>query len=94
LMISAYRIYFIDVRTPSEFADGHIDSAINIDLNSPDFISNIEKLDRDNVYIIYCRTGVRSAIASQIMVESGFLRINNMTGGYLDWVDAGLPVEK
>jgi rhodanese-related sulfurtransferase len=93
-MISAYRVYFIDVRTPQEYAAGHIGWAINIDYSSPDFKSNIEKLAKDNVYIIYCLSGVRSAAASKFMVGDGFLRINNMTGGFSAWVAAGFPIEK
>ncbi len=92
--ISAYRVYFIDVRTPAEFAEGHVGGAVNIDYNSPDFKNAISGFARDDVYIVYCLGGGRSAAASQHMVEHGFLHIDNMTGGYKAWVAAGLPVEK
>ena len=94
LMISAYRVYFIDVRTPEEYAQGHVGGAININYNSPDFKSNIDKLAKDNVYVVYCQGGARSAAASKIMDGDGFQHINNMTGGYTAWVAAVLPVEK
>ena len=91
---SSYPIHFIDVRTPEEFAGGHIDDAINIDFYSPDFENNIDQLDKNAFYIVYCRTGNRSAEASDIMLRHGFMHITNMTGGITDWIDAGLPVNK
>ena len=58
-MISSYRVYFIDVRTPEEYAKGHIGDAINIDYSSPDFKSNIDKIAKDNIYIVYCLEKLR-----------------------------------
>lgn len=90
---------FIDVRTPQEYAAGHIDNAINIDLYSADFKEKVIKLKDSNfknitIYIVYCGTGIRSASACQIMEELGFKDILNMTGGITEWEAAGLPVEK
>jgi rhodanese-related sulfurtransferase len=85
---------FVDVRTPQEYAGGHIDNAINIDYQAPDFKEKINSLDKNGSYIVYCRTGARSAAASKVMVELGFQNIINMTGGYTDWVSAGLPVNQ
>ena len=50
----------IDVRTPEEFTDGHIENAINLDFRSDGFRNEIERLDRDKTYLIYCRSGNRS----------------------------------
>jgi phage shock protein E len=86
--------FIIDVRTPEEYADGHIPGAINRNLNAPTFRDDIDKFDKNNIYIIYCRTGVRSAAARDIMKELGFKNIINVTGGYVEWLAQGFPVVK
>ncbi len=84
----------LDVRTPEEFAEGHIKGAINIDFYSPDFKRKLNELDRNKTYLVYCRTGHRSSIAAQMMVELGFKHVYNMNGGILEWKDRGYPVVK
>jgi rhodanese-related sulfurtransferase len=93
LMLSSRWIHVIDVRTPEEFAGGHIDGAVNINLNSADFKETINKLDKNAAYLVYCSTGVRSAKASAIMADLGFEDIYNMTGGFSAWQAAGYPVQ-
>ena len=73
----------IDVRTPEEFADGHLDGARNIDVSAGDFESRIEELDRDGSYVVYCRTGSRAAAAVRTMLDAGFTDVVN-GGGYED----------
>jgi rhodanese-related sulfurtransferase len=82
----------IDVRTAGEFAGGHIANAVNIDYYSPDFKSNLDKLDRNKEYLIYCRTGIRGAAAIKIMIELGFTRRYNLSGGIVQWVDDGYSI--
>jgi len=82
------------VRTPSEYVQGYIKNAVNLDYNSPDFKALVNSLDKNKTYLVYCRTGVRSAAASQMMSELGFKDIYNMNGGITDWQAAGLPIEK
>lgn len=84
----------IDVRTPQEYADGHLWQAINIDYSSSTFKEEINKYERHFTYIVYCRSGSRSAKAQKIMVELGFKYVINMTGGYMEWVAEGFPVAK
>lgn len=62
----------IDVRTPAEFADGHLDGAVNIDVQASDFDQRISELDPDGTYLIYCRSGNRSAVAVDRMGALGF----------------------
>jgi rhodanese-related sulfurtransferase len=93
-MLSAYFTQFIDVRTPLEYAGGHIDTAININFNAPDFKEKINELDKNTRYIVYCQSGGRSAAASKVMAELGFISIYNMTGGFSAWVAAGLLVNQ
>lgn len=62
----------IDVRTPEEYAAGHLDGAVNIDLSAPDFAARIDALDPDESYVVYCHSGNRSAQATAIMRDAGF----------------------
>lgn len=82
----------IDVRTPGEFAEGHLEGAVLIDVQSPDFRDRIAELDRDASYVIYCRSGNRSVGARETMAELGFTDVSDIDGGILAWVQAGLPV--
>jgi rhodanese-related sulfurtransferase len=91
---SSFPFHIIDVRTPEEYASGHLINAINIDYNSPDFGKIIDKLDKTAYYIVYCRTGARSASASQIMLHQGFIHIINMTGGITEWINEGFTITK
>ena len=84
----------IDVRTPDEYNGGHIENAVNVNYNSGNFRDEISRFNKDRTYLIYCRTGTRSAGARDIMRELGFREIYNMAGGILDWTAKGLPVVK
>jgi rhodanese-related sulfurtransferase len=76
----------IDVRTPAEWQQGVISGAdLFIDYNSPAFKQQLAKLDKSKTYIVYCRSGGRSAGASQVMVDSGFKNVINMQGGIMSW---------
>ncbi len=78
----------IDVRTPEEFAAGHITGAKNIDINDPDFMDHVEQLDAAGSYYIYCRSGARSARACMLMQDAGIKQVHNLAGGILDWKGA------
>jgi phage shock protein E len=67
----------IDVRTPEEFATGHLVGAINIDIQSPDFRDRVMALDTDGDYFIYCRSGNRSGQAINQMFQMGFTNMVN-----------------
>lgn len=62
----------IDVRTPSEYDGGHVDGALNIDVQAADFQAKVAELPMDETYVVYCRSGNRSASAIQIMEGLGF----------------------
>jgi len=85
------RLVIIDVRTAAEFSGGHIANAINIDYYSPDFTSKVATLDRNNRYVVYCRTGVRGAAATEIMRDISFTQAQNLTGGLVQWILDGYP---
>jgi rhodanese-related sulfurtransferase len=78
-------IIILDLRTPSEFAEGHLAKALNVDFRAPDFARKMETLDRKAAYLVYGRTGGRSFAAMGLMKSMGFLRVYSLAGGYLKW---------
>lgn len=82
----------IDVRTPAEFAAGHVAGAVNIDVEAADFSDKVASLDKEGAYLLYCRTGRRSAVAADQMAGMGFTDIVD-GGGMADLVAAGAPTE-
>ena len=82
----------IDVRTPAEYAAGHVDGAINLDVESADFASGIAALPKDSTYNVYCRSGRRSALAAEQLADAGFASVVNLDGGLADLQAAGVPV--
>jgi phage shock protein E len=82
----------IDVRTPAEYATGHVAGAIDIDVESTTFDSQIASLDKDAAYLVYCHSGRRSALAAARMAAAGFTDV--VDGGGIDGlVAAGAPTE-
>jgi rhodanese-related sulfurtransferase len=71
----------VDVRTPSEYASGHIPQAINIDVQDPNFTIAIQKLDKNLPYFVYCHSGNRSAVAVTAMKQAGITHITELQGG-------------
>jgi len=84
----------LDVRTPEEYAEGHIDGATLIDFYEPDFANRIAELDRSAAYVVYCRSGNRSGQAVALMAEQGFTAVNDLDGGVTAWSAAGLPLAR
>ena len=87
-------IAILDVSTSKEFAYGHVEGAVNIDVNQADFAQKIDQLDRSKTYIVYCRSGRRSSKAVGIMATKGFKNLYNVSDGFLGWNKNGLPFEK
>jgi len=84
----------LDVRTPGEFAEGHIDGAVNLDVQAPDFEKRLRRLDRKKSYLIYCRTGNRSRRATIAMEALGFRSIFHMNEGIVMWKQQNLPLAR
>ena len=84
----------LDVRTPEEFAEGHIAGAINVDYYAADFRSQLEALDPGANYVLYCRSGNRSAETAQLLNDLEFQAVDEIDGGILAWLDAGLPLAR
>jgi len=86
-------VIILDVRTPEEFAAGHIENAINVDFNNPaEFQATLATLDKQTEYAIYCRSGNRSGQAMEIMREQGFSSITNLSDGIIEWQASGLQL--
>ena len=82
----------IDIRAPEEFNEGHIENAINIGFYSETFREDLDKLNKDNAYFIYCRSGNRSGRAMPVMKELGFKEVYHLSVGIKEWIAEGLPV--
>jgi len=84
----------LDVRTRQEFTDGHIANAINIDFYADTFRDELNNLDKNKTYLIYCRSGGCSGKALNIMAELNFSKVYNISGGIIGWKAEGLPLVK
>ena len=85
-------VVVLDVRTPDEYAAGHIIQAVNIDVEATDFASKIVSLDKNVVYAVYCHSGRRSAIAIEKLKAAGFTSLFELKDGIAAWQAAGLPL--
>ena len=94
LLASAGKVVVLDVRTPGEFAEGHIAGALNVDFRSHDFEAELDLLDREAAYLLHCASGGRSARALEAMRQKGFQSVYHLTAGFGAWVRAGKPVER
>ncbi len=74
----------VDVRTPQEYSDGHLEQSLNIDFQSPNFSSEISRLDSSANYVIYCRSGNRAGKAIEFMKNNGFTGILTNAGAVAD----------
>ncbi len=82
----------VDVRTPEEFATGHLEGALNSDFRGGAFATEMQNWDKDKTYYLYCASGNRSGKAAELMKEAGFRNIVNV-GAFQDLKEAGLPTE-
>ncbi|MCQ2220990.1 MAG: rhodanese-like domain-containing protein [Prevotella sp.] len=82
----------LDVRTAEEYADGHIEKTLNIDVLKSDFEQKaVAILPKDKTIAVNCRSGKRSKNAARILVKNGF-KVIELDAGYNDWVAKGMPV--
>ena len=84
----------LDVRTPEEFESGHIEGAVNINYHSDTFVEDLNKLDKNKTYFVYCRTGRRSSDAIGIMTKQGFRELFRIDGDIVKWKALDLPLVK
>jgi|JI8StandDraft_2_1071088.scaffolds.fasta_scaffold11055_8 rhodanese-related sulfurtransferase len=84
----------LDVRTPEEYQTGHLKNAKLLDISEQSFSSSLDKLDKNKTYYVYCQAGGRSTTAVEIMIEKGFKKVYNLSGGIAAWKKAQKVVEK
>lgn len=87
-------VQLVDVRTPEEFSEGHLENAINIDVTADDFDAKVASLDKEKPVMVYCKSGGRSAKASARLKELGFKTITDLEGGITNWKSENKPVVK
>jgi rhodanese-related sulfurtransferase len=90
--LAASGVTVIDVRTPEEYAEGHLEGARLIDFSAPTFADDVATLDPDGEYLVYCRSGNRSGQAVEVMAQLGFDQVWDMDGGVIAYAQAGLPL--
>jgi rhodanese-related sulfurtransferase len=82
----------LDIRTPEEYDQGIIEGAINIDFYANDFAVQLDALDKDAHYVVYCNSGNRSGQANSTFEDLGFTNVTEIDGGITNWYAEGLPV--
>ena len=87
-------VQLIDVRTPEEFAEGHLENAINMDINGDNFDASVASLDKEKPVMVYCKAGGRSAKAATKLKEMGFKSISDLDGGITNWNSENKPTVK
>ena len=90
--MASEKYLLVDVRTAEEFAEGHIEGALNIDYFSATFSDDISKVGFEISVLLYCRSGNRSSKAMKIMKELGFKEVYNLEGGIKGWISENNPV--
>ena len=84
-LLSERKAKALDVRTSLEVSQGKISGSKNINFASPSFASALSAIEKNQAYIVYCRSGRRSRQACKIMAKQGFRKLYNLEGGYNTW---------
>ena len=85
-------LFVLDVRTPEEFAAGHVPGAVNVPHDQ--IASHLAQVPKDQDVVLYCRSGRRVAIAADVLSANGYTRLSHLEGDMTAWVGNGRPVEK
>jgi rhodanese-related sulfurtransferase len=84
----------LDIRTPKEYQSGHIENSIMIDFYSKTFAADVNRLDKEKTYFIYCRSGNRSKRSMGLFKKLKFQKIYHLSSGINSWKSEGLPLVK
>ena len=96
-LIDRGEVFILDVRTPEEYASGHINGSTLLavqDIPEQELAEKLKEIPKDRKILVYCKSGRRSAEASGILARNGFAEVYNMKGGITEWMNAGYEVEK
>jgi rhodanese-related sulfurtransferase len=84
-------VLLLDVRTPEEYAAGHIPGAVNIPYDQVG--TRLSEIPKSDEVVLYCRSGRRAGLAAETLAAAGYTRLAHLTGDMQGWSEAGLPVE-
>ena len=84
----------LDIRTPGEYQSGHLQNAVRVDFYSKSFADEIGRLDKEKSYLVYCRSGNRSARSMDLFKKLQFQKIYHLSSGINSWMSEGLPLVK
>ena len=93
-LVKAKKVLVIDVRTPAEYSEGHIDGAKNIDFRDNKFEAGLAALDKKQPVLVHCAAGGRSTSSLKVFEKLGFTNVTHLDGGLNAWKAEGLPVKK
>jgi phage shock protein E len=85
-------LFVLDVRTPQEYAEGHVPGAVNVPHDQ--LASRLAEVPKDKDVVVYCRSGRRSALAMDVLAANGYRRVSHLEGDMQAWLAGGRPVEK
>jgi phage shock protein E len=84
-------LLLIDVRTPAEYAAGHIPGAVNIPHDQ--IAAHVGEIPKNDEVVLYCHSGRRAGLAAQALASSGYKKLAHLEGDMQGWQAAGRPVE-
>jgi len=85
-------LFLLDVRTPQEFAEGHIAGAVNVPYDQ--IAARLAEVPKDKDVVLYCRSGRRAGIAADVLAANGYTRLSHLEGDMIAWTEKGRPVTK
>jgi rhodanese-related sulfurtransferase len=83
--------YVLDVRSPEEYAAGHVPGAVNIPYDQ--IASRLAEVPKDKDVVLYCKSGRRAGIAAEVLANQGYTRLQHLEGDIVAWMEKGRPVE-
>ncbi len=86
------QLFLLDVRTPEEYAEGHVPGAVN--LTHDQLASRLAEVPKDKDVVLYCRSGRRAAVAADVLAAHGYTHLSHLEGDMAAWTENGRPVEK
>lgn len=85
-------LFVLDVRTPQEYAEGHVPGAVNVPHDQ--LASRLAEVPKDKDVVLYCKSGRRAGIAAEVLAANGYQRLSHLEGDMPAWIEKGRPVAK
>ena len=85
-------LFVLDVRTPQEYAEGHVPGAVNVPYDQ--LASRLAEVPKDKDVVLYCKSGRRAGIAADVLAANGYKRLSHLEGDMNAWVEKGRPIAK